>query len=855
MSETLNILLCEPDDAEATRLTDHLDSHSVGCNVDTVAAVQDVPAVLANRQWDLVLCAHAVSTFNARQILDVVRAADPDLPVIVLASEITEAESAALIIAGARDVMRRSDLSRLIPIILREIESARTRRELSQAVGRAELHFRNIVEASLQGIMVRVNSKTQFVNSAFCKMFGYSADELMNLRSMGDLHPESERGRIQQHVQDRYSGDMSIYEYEIEGVRKDGSTFWCSKMASHVEWDGQRAVQIVIVDISERKKTEQQLAERERIYRETFENAPVALLRTNRDREIIEANLAFANMLGYPVEEIIGHRVGEFAPRTDTTHVVPEIRKVWTREIDHLDTEHRMVRKDGREIWVQSSARLTPGSGDGANATEMLAQFQDITRRHEAEISLRERETLYRVLVEKSLQGILIINQNAKPIFVNNVFAEMLGYTPNDILALDAGISLYHEEDRQEIRRRMGLRKAGDDSVQRYELRAIKKDGATIWVDIMTTAIEWSGQRAVQVAVIDITERKTSARLIEEREKRYRQTFEHAPIAMTRSMRDSSIVEANQAFADILGCSVKELDGARISDFVAPEDSSANMHVLHKVWQREVEQADIEHQMTRKDGRHIWVHCSVRLDSPEWTPSAGSEHEAYMLAQFQDITSRREAEAELLRRETLYRNLVEQSLQGVLVADHSGKPLFVNGVFANIFGYPPDEILAMTSGISLYHPEDQKDLRRRRTQRNAGDQSAQRYEIRGIKKDGTTIWLELLSVAIDWQGQIATQVAAIDITDRKINAHLLEARELKYRQTFQNAPIAMFRIDRHRFLHDVNQAFVDLVGYTKEDLHGIPAHDLIHPTDLETVRRRTSWVWNGRVERIENEYR
>ena len=350
MSETLNILLCEPDDTDAARLIRHLKSHGIGGDVTTIKSVRDVRVALSASALDLFICAHIFPTFDARPALDIVRAADPDLPIIVVSAESNEAKCAALIVAGARDAIVKSDLSRLAPIIVREMAASRTRRNLSRAVGRAELHFRNIVESSLQGIMVRANAKTQFVNSAFCKMFGYSTEELMNLRSTTELHPAYEHDRIKGHVTQRYAGDMSVYEYEIEGVRKDGSLFWCSKKASHVEWDGQPAVQVVVMDITERKTTEKQLAERERNYRETFENAPIAMIRSGYDRKIIEANRAFSEMLGYAKNEVIGLRAGDLVPAGDKDDVIPTIKQVWTRELERVDAEHRMIRKDDRVI-------------------------------------------------------------------------------------------------------------------------------------------------------------------------------------------------------------------------------------------------------------------------------------------------------------------------------------------------------------------------------------------------------------------------------------------------------------------------------------------------------------------------
>jgi PAS domain S-box-containing protein len=843
MSETLNILLFEPSDAEARRLIDYLTSHGTGGNVTTVATAQQLSEILTNGTWDLALCAYAVPASDVRQILDVVLASDPDLPAIVLADEITEAESAALIVAGARDVMRKADLSRLAPIILREIESSRTRRELSQAAGRAEVRFRNIVEASLQGIMVRVNSKTRFVNSAFCKMFGYSFDELMNLRSMADLHPESERGRIKQHVRDRYAGDMSVYEYEIEGVRKDGSVFWCSKMASHVEWDGHRAVQIVIVDITERKKTEQQLAERERQYRETFENAPVALIRSGYDRKIVEVNEAFADMLGYARDEMIGLRVGDLTPAGDRERVISQVKQVWTRERARADIEHRLTRKDGREIWVQSSCHLTPDNT--GHSIQMLAQFQEITGRREAEFALKERETLYRNLVEKSLQGLIILDHMGKAVFVNDVFADTIGYASGEIMAMEETFRLYHPDEQMKLRRRMGSRRTGDDTTSRYEIRAVKKDGTTIWLEQLTTAIEWNGQNAVQIAAIDITSRKMDAHLLEARELKYRQTFENAPIAMFRIDRNRQLHDVNRAFVDLVGYSADDLNGIAAYNLIHPDDAPNVRKRTMWVWNGRVERIENEYRMICKDGSQIWVSSSGRLTQDE------NGEFNHLIVQLQDITDRKEAEEQLrLAQQSLavsekqFRELFDNTPVGLCWVSVDGHYVRTNRAVQDMLGYTADEFLQMRP-LDNVHPEHRESAKKGMMALRTGKTDKSKNETLHIRKDGREIWVSVqVNLLRDENGQPQHILAQLqDVTDRKRAEEQRDAalrslahNERQYRELFEHAPVAMSSVSLDGEFLQTNQAYRDMLGYSEEDIAELKPVDTVEASQREFVR-------------------
>ncbi len=845
MSESLNILLAEPDPAEAARLIGHLSSRGAGDNVTPVATVADVPAAMADRNWDLVLTAHSVPGFDARRVLDIVRAADPDLPVIVLANDTTEADGAALIVAGARDAMRKSDLSRLVPVILREIESSHTRRELSQAIGRAEVHFRNIVESSLQGIMVRSNARTQFVNPAFCRMFGYSEAELLAMASTVTLHPISEQDTIRDRIDRRYQGDLSVHTFEVQGIRKDGTVFWCSKSVSIIEWNGQSAVQIAVLDITKRKTAEQQLATSERQYRETFENAPVALIRAGYDRKITAANTAFADMVGYSVEEIIGRRVGDFLPRENRDETIPTIQQVWTRAVEWLDTEHRMVRKDGREIWVQSSSRLTPESSGGANARQMLAQFQDITCSREAEIALQDRETSYRNLVEKSLQGLLILDHAGHAVFANNVFADTMGYTSAEILAMKETLSLYHQDDRLKLRTRMESRQTGDNTTSRYEIRAVKKDGTPIWLDQLTTAIEWNGQSAVQVAVIDITERKKNAQLLEARELKYRQTFENAPVSMLRIDRNRVLHDFNGAFVDLVGYSEEELGGKIAYDLIHPNDAPNVRKRTMWVWNGRVERVDNEYRMICKNGDQIWVSSSGRL-----TPDENGELN-HLIVQLQDITERKNAEEKLhLAQQSLaasekqFRELFDNTPVGLCWVSIEGRYMRTNQAVQKMLGYTAEEFLALTP-LDNVHPEHRESAQKGMMALRNGIADKSTNETLHVRKDGREIWvLATVNLLRDEQGRPQHILAQLqDITDRKKAEEerdealrSLAQNEKQYRELFEHAPVAISALSLTGEFIQTNQAHRDLLGYTEEETLRMHPLDMIEPSNRPAVR-------------------
>src|SRR3546814_19238538 len=85
-----------------------------------------------------------------------------------------------------------------------------------------------------------------------------------------------------------------------------------------------------------------------------------------------------------------------------------------------------------------------------------------------------------------------------------------------------------------------------------------------------------------------------------------------------------------------------------------------------------------------------------------------------------------------------------------------------------MYGYSVEEILAMPSVTELFHPEERHRHREFVRARQHGDRSVRRFVARSIRKDGTTIWTELLSSVIDWRGEPASPIVIVDITERKV---------------------------------------------------------------------------------------
>ena len=134
----------------------------------------------------------------------------------------------------------------------------------------------------------------------------------------------------------------------------------------------------------------------------------------------------------------------------------------------------------------------------------------------------------------------------------------------------------------------------------------------------------------------------------------------------------------------------------------------------------------------------------------------------------EDNAEREAAERARRQSEQQLRNIIEGSIQGILIHDEKGKPIFVNQAFATIHGFDsPEEVLKLESLDHLIPAEDRERILAFRAARLRGEAAPEVYEARRLKRHGSSIWLDNRSKLIEWNGRPAIQAVVVDITERK----------------------------------------------------------------------------------------
>jgi len=206
-----------------------------------------------------------------------------------------------------------------------------------------------------------------------------------------------------------------------------------------------------------------------------------------------------------------------------------------------------------------------------------------------------------------------------------------------------------------------------------------------------------------------------------------------------------------------------------------------------------------------------------------------NENIALSKAAQQEAAQRKEAEES-------YRHLVDNSQQGLMIIDLN-RIIFVNQALAKITSYSVDELMKFT-GADLrawVHPEDREIVWSRYTGRLQGKEVPEIYDYRGIRKDGSIVWVEMkVSVFYKSDGTPVSQATFVDITKRKLFEEALSKSEARYRSLVEQASDGIFLIDASGRYIDVNPRACQMLGFSRPELVGKNLMDLIPKGDRES---------------------
>lgn len=242
-----------------------------------------------------------------------------------------------------------------------------------------------------------------------------------------------------------------------------------------------------------------------------------------------------------------------------------------------------------------------------------------------------------------------------------------------------------------------------------------------------------------------------------------------------------------------------------------------------------------EFRMRAKSGEWVWVLSRGRVIERD-----GSGAPLRLAGTHVDLSERKRAEERLAHSETFFKAIVNNAMEAILIVQGE-RLVFANQRLARMLGVGLDELLVRPFA-DFVHPGDREMVSLRHAARLSGQTVPPEYDFRVTTAGGEMLWVMISLVPFEWDGQPATLAMLTDITQRKLAEEALRETEARYRDIFENAPVAIFRATPAGRFVVVNPAYAAMAGFSSpqamiEGITDIAAQMYDNPDDREVYKR------------------
>lgn len=555
------------------------------------------------------------------------------------------------------------------------------------------------------------------------------------------------------------------HEFEYRVKTKDGSVRWFKDITTVDKFNGSiKTLHGIFLDITDRKKIEEESKQNELQLSSLFENAPIGMSLNSMDGKFLKVNNSFSKTMGYPKEELLRLTFKEITHPEDQQNDLNHLQKTIDEGSSSYNITKRYLRKDGGTVYA--SLHVSILRDNSGTPQQMIAQVVDITERRLAEDKLKETEFRLSTVINNLPNIIFYENHKGKPRIAANV-VNILGYTAEELSEdKELFLSLIHPEDSAKIERgKIVWDTVVEKGYHKKEYRIKNKDGIYLWFEDLMYMVKGGDKKYIVGFMIDITERK-------KREVKLNQTQARLS-AVLNNLSNVAIYEygdevnfISENIHDILGYSSGDFmnDKDFFSKLIVPEEIKKyddNVIEWMKHGSKGVHSSII--RVRDVDGNIKWLEDHMY----EVKPDSGRPYFSGIMI---DITKQKATEAKFQETESKL-SAILTNMPKVVIYQSMGEKDFISDNIEDMIGYNPAEILKEKFFFGALMPdEDKKNVMTALKQWHSNDDDGILVmEFRLKKRSGEFIWVEdhMYRVKND-DGSTYLSGILIDVTERKL---------------------------------------------------------------------------------------
>ncbi|HCE42805.1 MAG TPA: hypothetical protein DET40_04600 [Lentisphaeria bacterium] len=755
------------------------------------------------------------------------------------------------------------EISGVVHIVSDITELKKKDEDLLSSYGR----FKQILEGASEGILI-ADIKTKMIkysNPSICRMLGYSSDELADM-SIQKIHPAADWAHALSEFEAQSRGDKTLAP-EIPCLCKNGRVIYADINTTRITLDGNECNVGFFRDVTERKKSVQELSDSRMLYQDILDNQAAGIYRI-----CVKKSESWSSTDDPPYSyEFMNERYCELTGATREEHMADPTLTMklvhpddWKRWIEDNEVSHTRLKPffwDGRLIvrgkvvWVhyESRPRELP-NGDRVWTGILL----DISERMKAEEGLNQSLSLLNATLESTTDGILVVDNNGKFSYSNSKFAQMWSIPQEIMSSRNDDMALNHVL--QQLKNpELFLNKVKylyihpeEDSFDVIEF----KDGRIF--ERYSQPQRIAGKPVGRVWNFrDVTMARKAAESLERGERKYRSLVETTNTGYVVIDTEGRVLDANQEYVRLAGKDeLKQIVGRKVTEWTADYEKKKNAEAVKKcaidghVRNLEIDYVDSSGKITP-----IEINGTV----------VNSDEGPRILTLCRDITERRKAMEALQKSETIIQNISNNLASGmiyqvVVMKDGTRRITYLSHNVERFYGITPQEGIADASLIyGRIHPED-RDKLIHDEEEAIHNMSVFRSEVRMINPDGGIRWSSFASSphllpdgTTCWDG-IEFDITGLKKAEEELRRHrdhleeMVEERatalvesEKNYRELVENTNSIILRMDNVGKVTFFNEFAQSFFGFSGEEIIGrnvvgtiVPVKDT-NGTDLEDM--------------------
>jgi|GEM_PF-1100549 len=570
---------------------------------------------------------------------------------------------------------------------------------------------------------------------------------------------------------------------------------------------------LTVNDVSERELLRQKLEVSDSRLNDALRLSSDWMWEIDRNGTVTYSSIDAEKTMGCSLREIVGRPPMDFISPDNPEAVQAGIKALLTNPGAIVDFVEWYTKRDGSRICLRTNA--VPLYDEKGVFVGYRGVHEDITAGKLDEISRREMDERYRLIVDTANEGIWMVDENDRTVHVNSKMADMLGCSLEELYNRTTD-DFVHPDELSEHREQSRLRSRGEAGS--YERRFLKKDGSVMWMSVSVSPVS-DGKGAFRGAfamMTDISLRKRAEEDLRDSEEMFRAVAITAKDAIILANSRDEVYIWNKAAEEMFGYDSLEMRGSKLHNIIGSginlADKDRNFAHFAETGESDVFGMTLELQCRKKDGAMFPIELSlsrVRLRD-EW----------YALGIMRDITGRKRAEEMLKGSEARYRAIFENTGTAMTALEPDTTISLANAGFERLSGYSKAEIEGKMSWTSFVNPEDLEWMKSQHNlRRKEPDSAVNEYEFRFINRFGETRDIYLTITMIP--GTAQSVASLMDITSVRKAERELKASEERFNKAFHSSPVGVtLTTIQDGVCVDVNNEFLRIMGWSREEVIG-----------------------------------